>query len=621
MDAGPPEEMAEEGKIPAAVNIPVRKKDSPHEEKHSAFPDTQVSLRNRKNSTSSQQSVTSPNPSPSPASYNPAGTTSNPFIRAHSHRGGELPKLTLKPSRSSITGKRRKPSPTRDSLQKRQLPTRHVPVGTQRLHHVQLPDLTLEPIYWSPLVGLDNATVTRGTWFYKDSMWPVETELANALEKGYIEVQAWTEEWAWELESAVRVGQDAEPKIQWPLPKFPAGKRPGTSVETQKGEDEVEIAAMDSTFDTEMVDEPPAVEEPVLEAAVSGEFVIYADGRTAHIIRASYLDGFSGVNKRPLASIKRGKPLGTAVVRGFDEDEWKKIYGEKFGLRPGKLQKGKKRKSNDEITEASEGGKDVTDLVLVIHGIGQKLSERMESFHFTHATNSFRRLVNHEVDDPIVKPILREQGVNIACLPINWRATIKFDSEFEEEEAEDPLFTLEDITPKTIPAVRNLIGDVMLDIPYYLSHHKNKMVSAVVKEANRVYRLWCKNNPGFVKNGKVHLIAHSLGCAIALDVLSRQPTSLTEEKQNKRSSRASIEWSAEDGNESDDERHKFFDFDTTNLFCVGSPAGFFLLLNRKQLVPRKGRKKKDEVAAERGPYGCLSVQNVYNILHVSDRKL
>jgi len=80
-------------------------------------------------------------------------------------------------------------------------PHKKIPVGVQRLHQVILPALTLEPIYWSPLHGLDNAGVIRGTWFYRDTMLPVETDKANALEKGWSELGVWTQEWSWELEA------------------------------------------------------------------------------------------------------------------------------------------------------------------------------------------------------------------------------------------------------------------------------------------------------------------------------------------------------------------------------------------------------------------------------------
>ena len=174
-----------------------------------------------------------------------------------------------------------------------------------------------------------------------------------------------------------------------------------------------------------------------------------------------------------------------------------------------------------------------------------------------------------------------------------------------------PDFTLKDITADTIPAVRNLISDVMLDIPYYLSHHKPKMVEAVTLEANRVYHLWCENNPNFVqRGGRVHIIAHSLGSVMAIDILSKQPTFVPKQRELK-------------GNKA---QGSIFDFDTSNLFFCGSPAGFFLLLNRANLLPRRGRNKpgtdKDHAstytAGEAGTFGCLAVDNIYNIIHYND---
>lgn len=171
-------------------------------------------------------------------------------------------------------------------------------------------------------------------------------------------------------------------------------------------------------------------------------------------------------------------------------------------------------------------------------------------------------------------------------------------------------FTLKDITAESIPAVRNLISDVMLDIPYYLSHHKKTMVEAVIKEANRVYRLWCTNNPGFEETGRVHLIAHSLGSVMALDILSKQPTRLPEDLDLK----------------SKKPRTDIFEFDTKSLFFCGSPAGFFLLLNKAPLIPRKGKDKPGadsedvsvSLTGEAGTYGCLAVDNLYNITHYND---
>ena len=180
----------------------------------------------------------------------------------------------------------------------------------------------------------------------------------------------------------------------------------------------------------------------------------------------------------------------------------------------------------------------------------------------------------------------------------------------EGSKAVENQYTLKDITAESIPAVRNLMSDVLLDIPLYLSHHKPKLIEAVLKEANRVYRLWCNNNPGFHENGRVHLIAHSLGSVMTMDILSKQPTKLPPQLDFKDSS----------------VRKDMFEFDTKSLFFLGSPAGLFLFLNQVPLIPRKGREKPgangedlgSRVAGEAGTYGCLAVDNLYNVMHHID---
>lgn len=175
-------------------------------------------------------------------------------------------------------------------------------------------------------------------------------------------------------------------------------------------------------------------------------------------------------------------------------------------------------------------------------------------------------------------------------------------------------FTLKDITPETLPSVRNIVSDVMLDIPYYLSHHQPKMIAAVIEEANRVYQLWCNNNPGFSEHGRVHIIAHSLGSVMAVDILSQQPTTIPPSLADV--SKVDLATA----------NLSHFLFDTSGLFLAGSPAGFFLLLKRASLMPRSGRRKPgaDEadyqapMCGEHGTYGCLAVDNIYNIINPYD---
>lgn len=139
------------------------------------------------------------------------------------------------------------------------------------------------------------------------------------------------------------------------------------------------------------------------------------------------------------------------------------------------------------------------------------------------------------------------------------------------------------------------------------------MVAACIDEANRIYRLWCANNPGFAENGRVHIIAHSLGSVMAMDILSNQPTYVDTQL-------VSPEF-PEDKLPKDQ-----FIFNTSSLFVCGSPVGFFLLLRKATLLPRSDKTKEGSedawatpgVGGEQGTYGCIPVDNIYNIVNGYD---
>ncbi|KAL9030829.1 MAG: hypothetical protein Q9196_001083 [Gyalolechia fulgens] len=520
-----------------------------------------------------------------------------------------------------------------------------VPVGVSRLHLVEIPDLKMGPIYWDPVH--DVSSVVRGTWFYRDSMLPVPPDVANQLEEGYEYMQPWTQTYADELNSCLEIGAEAEAKVVhrlWPdVETHDDDSRPATAkskasllatASSKLDRDErarkraIKTASKPENRAAGTLDDP----KDGIEKKYARCSVIYVNVKDAQILRPNQLPS-AARGRKPLGPIRKGRAIGDAVVRGFDYKAWEKLHppSKKRGVAAEKAQDNNgtanaavsrapsisqdRRKSCVACMSANERS-NPTDLVLVIHGIGQKLSERVESFHFTHAINAFRRQINVELESESVKPWLRQDLGGLMVLPINWRSTLKFEEggprpnpNQKDRASTKNEYTLKDITADSIPAVRNLISDVMLDIPYYLSHHKPRMIEAVVREANRVYRLWCKNNPGFEGNGRVHLIAHSLGSVMALDILSKQPTQLP--KLDLTSGRP---------------RNDIFEFDTKSLFFCGSPAGFFLLLNKASLLPRRDRNKPEAngedinpgVAGEAGTYGCLAVDNLYNIMHYND---
>ncbi|KAK4130870.1 hypothetical protein BT67DRAFT_389860 [Trichocladium antarcticum] len=505
-----------------------------------------------------------------------------------------------------------------------------VPVGISRLHNVSLPVLQMKPIYWSPVN--DIATVLRATWFYRDTMVPVEPIVANQLEAGYRELRPWTETWGDELKSALDVGPLGEEKVAhrlWPevadkrlktkdgsLPEPAISADPFCAARCFCGE-----AAAEGTLEPVHSEKDTALPPP--DARVySKAHVIYKNGSTAFLLKPSQTPS-AYYGRKPVAKIMKGLTVGMPVVRGFDRAAWEKVHEKRASSRTKNTGSGR---HGSGLREAAEQGgcpgcrldKDrgqVTDLILIAHGIGQKLSERVDSFHFTHVVNSFRRDINIELERPSIKAVLRPEQNGIMVLPVNWRHLLTLEDEGPASEAARDAyapegFTLKDIEPPTIPAVRNMISDVMFDVPFYMSHLKPKMIAALVGEANRVYRLWCRNNPGFAEKGRVHLIGHSLGSAMAIDILSRQPTHVP---------RLDLSTPLPDT--------RFFEFDTINLFLLGSPAAFFLLLERGGLVPRRGRLKPGadaadtvarDVVGEVGVFGCIAVDNIYNILAKED---
>ncbi|KIW94146.1 uncharacterized protein Z519_05462 [Cladophialophora bantiana CBS 173.52] len=514
-------------------------------------------------------------------------------------------------SRSRSSGRRRKKETENDKA--------YVPVGVSRLHLVEMPDLVMKPIYWSPIN--DTSNVIRATWFYKDTMLPVPADVANRLEVGYEYIKPFGPAYQEELQACIDNGASAEMKVVYKLwPDEPKSSRPSTAMDiketNQKDKQRKESKDLPETIQNAAAD-PRNTQQKRLFATHS---VIYTDARNAQILKPNLLPSIAQ-NRRPLSSLRKGRQIGVAVVRGFDRKAWLKIHPDpKMDAKAAHAKVGAfMSQSGDATTRGRRGScpaceqdskaPKVTDLVFVIHGIGQKLSERVDSFHFTHAVNGLRREFNVELASEVIKGNLRH-GTGIMVLPVNWRLTVSFDEDIKtSSEGTENKYALKDITPDTLPAVRSIISDVMLDIPYYMSHHKEKMTSAVIREANRVYRLWCRNNPGFDDYGRVHLVAHSLGSVMAMEILSQQPTRLPKDIKidPKRPS------------------EKFFEFDTTNMFCCGSPSGFFLLLHNANLIPRKGRDKPGTKGEDRQPgiaseakYGCLAVDNVYNIVHRND---
>lgn len=259
--------------------------------------------------------------------------------------------------------------------------------------------------------------------------------------------------------------------------------------------------------------------------------------------------------------------------------------------------------------EAESYHRDVDHLVLCVHGIGQRLSQKIDSVNFVHDINMFRKLMKqlfatsvdlqmklnpqyssllkhsmneskkkNDSNDSNGKYISRhdrkiidsiKNNPRIQVLPVLWRQEIAFGMTPQDRKSPNDV-TLQDINVDGVASLRNVVGDVIIDfLLYNNSVYRDQIVETVVKQLNKIYKDFCERTPEFADKGKVSIIGHSLGSAIGYDILSKGTSLL--------------------------------DFKVKNFFTLGSPVGLLQLLNRSPIT-------QDSITAD----------SFYNIFHPCD---
>ncbi|WVW79053.1 hypothetical protein I302_101016 [Kwoniella bestiolae CBS 10118] len=519
-----------------------------------------------------------------------------------------------------------------------------VPVSQDSLFEVSLPTLSLHPVFWAHTGS--RVPVLRGTWFVENETRPCSWELAEEIERAYLEIQPWQPSYKHELATAMSLGASGEEKLKYSLPaKFGQG----LGIIFEDGEKGRLITTGALTYITRAF-------WASLRAKPSGTYVYRGFAPAAAASGKEKIEGSPGrsrphsrrgsnssqrsaimekspsMHHRALSNDRSHKDqLGDrteivvgAAVKGLGLSAGETLSGVKKSLEELKDDEKRKRpvglsadtrdaleEENAPVVDAEEDDAPCTDLILVIHGIGQQLATQYEAYNFVYAGNQLRQVLRKQSTNPALASIIRDRRCQI--LPVQWRTSIDLDDEKTDEDREhgmDNRFTIADITMnKSIPYVRELTNAVLLDIPLYMSHHRQKMIEAVCLQANKLYRLWIARNPEFEKYGRVHIIGHSLGSALAAQILSNQPTKMPTLTQLPKQVITQT-------------RDRFL-FNTSNLFLCGSPLGIFLHLEQAQLMPRKGRDRtmhspQDEALDRAGKYGCLAIDSLYNIFYYTD---
>ncbi|KAL8710821.1 MAG: hypothetical protein Q9220_004624 [cf. Caloplaca sp. 1 TL-2023] len=266
-------------------------------------------------------------------------------------------------------------------------------------------------------------------------------------------------------------------------------------------------------------------------------------------------------------------------VRKDDEDEIEQDYREADGNDP---------------------AREIEHLILVTHGIGQRLGLRLENLNFIRDVNKFRKTLKSVYDaSPDLQALNSEletlpKNCRVQVLPVVWRHLLDFPKQsFKQHSKEQDLTdpdaatedekypSLNDITIEGVPGIRNLITDLALDILLYQSAYREHIAGIVRRECNRIYELFVQRNPSF--NGKISLVGHSLGSAILFDILCRQKEG-DRASVLKRSKRRSQRVGSVTGS---NQNHELgLNFEVENFFCLGSPLGLYQMLKGRKIAAR-----------------------------------
>lgn len=507
-----------------------------------------------------------------------------------------------------------------------------VPVNEDYLFDVDVEARELGPAYWlGPVYD-----VRRGTWFYQEGtvQRPCDENLAAQLEEGYLKVKAWrlTTTVDAKQQNQRSVSQPRTRPTSWP-PGEDAGKastnKPSTpgSLSQKNSDPDLRVEATTKAAEgSEGTSSQPNNTYRLFGAHMSS-VVTYQDANTAWLLTDDFMSrvwrsgvkitrGYVPTGKKPevkdeksataakqtTSQESQNKSKRDEAAENSNEDAEEPMDARRRTLErqvsylledtqdPAQQDEDRRRRDEREIEDdykeqdGDEQGREIEHLILVTHGIGQRLGLRLDSVNFVHDVNTLRKTLKAVyAESPDLRALNAEldshakSNCRIQVLPICWRHLLDFpkhslkqnraehdlgDSGFGDD---DQYPSLNDITVEGVPAVRNLITDLALDILLYQSPaYKDHISRIVLEECNRIYHLFMERNPTF--NGKVSMIGHSLGSAIMFDLLCRQGRKPTRPRKDKHPMK--------------------LDFEVEDFYALGSPIGLFQMLKGRTITAR-----------------------------------
>ena len=499
----------------------------------------------------------------------------------------------------------------------RSSPTK-VPVNEDYLFDVNIEQRELEPAYWLGPVY----EVRRGSWFFSEggSLRACDENLANQLEDGYLKMSPWRKT-STVVDRAVSqprgrprsailesVGMspkdkpiseapEREPRATTPEPP-PSHRLFGAHINTTVTYQDANVAYLVSDDFTSRVSSMVYGRF----GAMSGTKVVRGYSELGKPVEPLTKEnrrrsGFAG----PVSEGDEGAPKPPAKARpsmlerqisslaGMPEIPQENVIDEEEEAR--EVEEKEMEASRD--TEGEEQGRKIDHLILVTHGIGQRLGLRLDSINFVHDINVLRKTIKAVYGaSPDLQALTGSpKNCGVQVLPICWRHLLDFPQQNrrqtrkeqdladpENADTEDAYPSLQDITVEGVPYVRSLTSDLVLDILLYQSAYREHIAKIVQKEVQRVLELF-RERTGF--NGTVSLCGHSLGSAILFDILCRQ-----DEKVKTTGNRyRGMSYTSRDAGVTPVDLR--LDFDCEHFFCLGSPIALFQMLKGRTIAARQ----------------------------------
>ncbi|KAL9560304.1 hypothetical protein MBANPS3_000031 [Mucor bainieri] len=179
-----------------------------------------------------------------------------------------------------------------------------------------------------------------------------------------------------------------------------------------------------------------------------------------------------------------------------------------------------------------------------------------------HQTEKFGFFQKHlqslfDTTNHVVEENVPHRQINVQYVPIEWHKHIH----------EETDMAMDDITLRSIPSMRMVNNDYLADAFFYLSKERGQsIITHVTSTFNAAYDQFMKVNPGF--NGKIIILAYSLGGIITWDILSNQARPDTSKKAIQQHSKLDLDFPA-------------LHFKPDYLFNLGSPLSAFLTVRNQ----------------------------------------